>query len=200
MIDVEKRKEFGEWLRSVRKQRDLSLNGAARRLGYATKGTLIGIECGQASIPIEKVHPIADLYGINLQVLLDKLQECEPDLHAKFMSLQNNFFQDFARRIAMMKTASAQGSGIMSGNRTAEQIARKHAGFAPNFLVDNLYIIRSKSSEEDVQSFSSLIPPEYFQMQQISFTFQPRPEPVRLDNVIPLFPLESESERKVRHA
>jgi transcriptional regulator with XRE-family HTH domain len=184
MIDVEKRKEFGEWLRSVRKRKDLSLNGAARRLGYATKGTLIGIECGQASIPVEKVHPIAELYGIDLQVLLDKLKECEPDLYEKFVSLERNFFQDFTRRLETLRTSTGGRSSSIVRGPDGEQVLRHHLPYpALPDLVDSLYIIGSTGQE-------TLIPPEYYQMTQLPLDFGAQAE-----KVIPLFPkLETETE------
>lgn len=193
MIARDKRKEFGLWLRDIRKRRGFSLVGAARRMGFGTKGTLVSVECGLATIPLEKLHPLADVYEVDLQELLEKLRECEPDLHARFISLQNNFFQDFAKKISMM-SAGGRSSLVPSRGPDGEQIARHHSDGAASGSV--YYVNYDSDSNQQIfqdilQTFQKYI--ESFTTEkpvpsQVQLSFELRPPAKKHDNVIPFAP------------
>lgn len=181
MIEINKRKELGQWLRNIRKRRGFSLTGAARRLGYATKGTLTNIECGIASIPIEQIHPLARLYEIDLTEFLRKLAECEPDLYRKFALLEKNFRDDF---MSMMTRVPMNRSSLVGARGPdGERIARHHAPFPSDFSLPSIYY----QNLQDDPSFMPLIPPEYYQMEQMTLDLR-EPAPRRPANVHPLFP------------
>jgi len=60
---------------------------ASSKLGYESRGTLAALESGAGSLPIEKIHPIADIYQIPFNELIEKIRLYEPDLYAKYMAL-----------------------------------------------------------------------------------------------------------------
>lgn len=129
MVDFEKRNEFGEWLRSMRKRKNLSLNDVARALCYATKGTIVNVETGFTALPVEKIDATAAVLGIDLNVMLDKLQECEPELYAKYVALERIFFTRF--------TSSISRAGIRA------DLARHHRPFRGSPEVDIKKVTRT---------------------------------------------------------
>ncbi|MFH1931062.1 MAG: helix-turn-helix transcriptional regulator [Pseudomonadota bacterium] len=90
---MDKRKEFGDWIRKKRNETGLSLWKVSKELGYKSRGTLACVECGQMSLPLERIFDLAELYGIDLDDILDKLGECEPELYDKFMGLRARFLK-----------------------------------------------------------------------------------------------------------
>lgn len=171
-----RRAEFAKYIKDIRERRGLSKFKASVALGYRSDGVINQIEQGRAPIPVEKIHAIADLYGIELEELLDKLQECEPELYAKYVTLERAFFQRFTA--TMMR----------AGGILRPQLARHHLPFpdsldAVGAKVGNIYYVN-----RDAGSSLLLIPPQYYQMQQMEFDFLPAAEPGRAQGIL-LFPV-----------
>ena len=109
MHEIAKRKEFGDWIREKRYQVDLSLWDASMKLGYKSRGTLANMECGRGALPLERIFDLAELYKIDLDDILDKLGECEPELHGKFMALRARFLRHLTRDLTHSLEISAGG-------------------------------------------------------------------------------------------
>lgn len=90
-----KREEFGSWIRTIRKQKGISLKEVSTSLGYKSRGTIICVETGYTSLPVEKIHPLAKLYGLDPSEILDKIRECEPDLYAKYRTLTRDILHHY---------------------------------------------------------------------------------------------------------
>lgn len=131
MVDIGKRKAFGLWLRSMRKDKRLSLREASLALGYSSNGTWVNVECGITALPVEKIDAVATVLDIDLNVMLDKLQECEPDLYQKYTTLEGIFFRKFTSSIMRA------GSGLRG------QMARHHRPFRGSREVDISKITRT---------------------------------------------------------
>ena len=97
MVDSAKRREFGLWIRGIRKDRGISLRQASEKMGYHTRGLLGGVESGNSSLPVERIFDVVKLYDLSLEEILDKLAEYEPEIHAKFCALQEQFEVHFFR-------------------------------------------------------------------------------------------------------
>jgi len=93
------RKSFGLYIRSIRMREDLTLQGAAEQLGYKTIGTLANVERGITPLPVEKIHPIARLYQVDVEDVLEKVKECEPELYRKYMALEKDLFDYLTEQI-----------------------------------------------------------------------------------------------------
>jgi transcriptional regulator with XRE-family HTH domain len=116
--------EIGRYIKAAREKRGLSKFKASLALGYKSDGTINAIEQGRMPIPVEKIHAVADLYGIELEDLLDKLQECEPELYAKYVTLERAFYRSFT------------GSIMRAGSGLRGQMARHHRPFRGSREVD----------------------------------------------------------------
>jgi len=90
-MDVEKRREFGAWIKSVRRSAGMSLREVSERMGYRTRGTMAGVESGQMPLPIERIFDVAEIYGIRVGEILEKLRECEPELYGRYVGLEERF-------------------------------------------------------------------------------------------------------------
>jgi len=88
---MDKRKKFGRYIRSLREARGMSKRQVAIKLGYKGTGTTHLVEQGFTPLPVEKIHPIARLYKVDVEEILEKLKEYEPDLYAKYMTLEKDF-------------------------------------------------------------------------------------------------------------
>jgi len=109
MDEIRRRKEFGDWIKEKRYKTNLSLWDASVKLGYKSRGTLANMECGRGALPIERIFDLADLYEIDLDDILDKLEECEPELHDRFMGLRARFLQHFTRDLTHTLEMAAGG-------------------------------------------------------------------------------------------
>jgi transcriptional regulator with XRE-family HTH domain len=76
----------------MRTKEGLTLQEASERLEYKTIGTLANVERGITPLPVEKIHPIAKLYKVDVEEILDKIKECEPELYRKYMTLEKDLF------------------------------------------------------------------------------------------------------------
>ncbi len=81
------RKTFGLWLRSKRMEKDLTLEKASERLGYTSNGILANLERGAGTLPVEKIHPISEIYEIDLVELLKQIKLYEPALYQKYTQI-----------------------------------------------------------------------------------------------------------------
>lgn len=116
--------EIGRYIKDAREERGLSKFKASLALGYKSDGTINAIEQGRMPIPVEKIHAVAELYGIELEALLDKLQECEPELYAKYVTLEKAFFRRFTSSI------------MRAGSGLRPDFARHHRPFRGSLEVD----------------------------------------------------------------
>jgi len=98
-MDTKKRREFGEWIKSIRNKKKMSLREASERLGYKTRGTMAGVEAGQMPLPIERIFELAGLYEMDITELLEKLKECEPELYEKYQILEDGFEKTLFQKI-----------------------------------------------------------------------------------------------------
>lgn len=60
---------FGEKLRTLRKQRGLTMRELAKALGFATHGYIGDLESGRAKPSLELALTIADFFGTSLDQL-----------------------------------------------------------------------------------------------------------------------------------
>lgn len=98
-MDIKKRREFGEWIKSIRKENKMTLREASESLGYKTRGTMAGVESGQMPLPIERIFEIAKIYQMDIKELLEKLKECEPELYGKYQILEEGFERTLFQKI-----------------------------------------------------------------------------------------------------
>ncbi|HUU41410.1 MAG TPA: helix-turn-helix transcriptional regulator [Desulfatiglandales bacterium] len=98
-MDVKKRREFGEWIKSMRKEKTMSLREVSEKLGYKTRGTMAGVESGQMPLPIERIFEIAKIYEMDIKEILKKLKECEPELYEKYKILEEGFERTLFQKI-----------------------------------------------------------------------------------------------------
>jgi transcriptional regulator with XRE-family HTH domain len=96
---MDKRKEFGKYIQVLRQDRGLTKRQAAMKLGYKGLGTLHSVEQGVAPIPIDKIHPIAKLYKVDAEEILDKLKIYEPELYAKYITPEKDFAEYLVYKI-----------------------------------------------------------------------------------------------------
>jgi len=96
----EKRIDFGKYLKAHREKKGLSKRKASLALGYKSDGTINSVEQGFGPLPVEKIHPVAELYGIPLDELLDRIRTHEPQLYAKYTALWDQMVGHFTRKVA----------------------------------------------------------------------------------------------------
>jgi len=101
------RKSFGEYIRSIRIEQGLTLQGSAEQLGYKTIGTLANVERGITPLPVEKIHPIARLYKVEVEEILEQLKECEPELYRKYILLEKDLLGYLLEGIKSMGNSRA---------------------------------------------------------------------------------------------
>jgi len=97
---MNKRQEFGYWIKSVRNGKGFTLRRVSESLGYKSRGTIVGVETGYTCLPMDKIHPLARIYDLPLEDLLEKIQECEPELYRKYTTLSRQIIGDFTRKVA----------------------------------------------------------------------------------------------------
>lgn len=137
-----KREEFGRYLKSIRTSRRMSQLEVSRKLGYKSLGTLHNVEAGLTPLPIDKIHPLAKIYGLNLEDLLGRLRECEPELYARYEALARDIISEFTTRL------------MSFGRGDAAQVRYHHHPFAGGgveglhnaTLSDRPYLIRRNVS------------------------------------------------------
>ena len=88
---MDKRKQFGRYIRSLREARGMSKRQVAIKLGYKGTGTTHLVEQGFTPLPVEKIHPIARLYEVDVEDILEMLKKYEPGLYDKYMTLEKDF-------------------------------------------------------------------------------------------------------------
>jgi transcriptional regulator with XRE-family HTH domain len=128
-----KRQEFGKYIKASRMAVGLTLQGASTSLGYKSMGTINNIEQGLTPVPVEKLLPLIRLYGLDPGAFLARLQECEPELFARYMALKKQFEDEF---MANLRTAIIGGRSDQANSREASH----HAAFG---LFDDDVIKRS---------------------------------------------------------
>jgi len=84
------RKDLAIYLRSARNKANLSKFRAAQILGYKSDGTINAIEQARAPLPIEKIHPIARAYNLNIIDLLNMIKHCDPELYNKYLTIEKD--------------------------------------------------------------------------------------------------------------
>lgn len=137
-MDLKKRREFGEWIKSKRKKKGITLMELAEKMGYNSRGTIGGVEAGQMPLPVEKIFSLAENLGIQQKELLEKIRECEPELYEKYLTLEEGFEKTFFKKLRSY--GRARGAEIAYHRRQNQEeiegIGRKTI----------LYIIRHKLS------------------------------------------------------
>ena len=128
---MEKRKKFGEYIRSIRLERGLSQQKVSEKLGYKTLGVLHGVERGLSPLPIDKIHPLAKLYNMDVEEMLEQLKECEPELYNKYMTLERDLSEYLLHQVK---------------NFTKSKTVRRLAGLS---LI--IYKMSTKNPVENVQ-------------------------------------------------
>lgn len=108
-MNDEKRKEFGKWLRFTRKKAGLSYTNISHSLGYQTRGQLVSVETGRAPLPIDKIDALAEALGISLDELLAKIEECEPELYAKYRVVEKGILRRFMGQLLGKGTSGSMG-------------------------------------------------------------------------------------------
>lgn len=101
------RKSFGEYIKSVRQEQGLTLQEASETLGYKSVGTLVNVERGLGPLPVEKIHPLARLYKIEVEEILEQLKECEPELYRKYILLEKDLLDYLLEGIKSMGKSKA---------------------------------------------------------------------------------------------
>lgn len=128
-MPTDKRGDFGLWIKAKRTEKGLTLQSVSDALGYKAIGPINNLERGIATVPVERIHPLARALGIPVEEILDKIRECEPDLFEKYQTLR----KDIARHLIL-------------GNRPGleHELSLHHLPFPGNGLEsDNLsYVAR----------------------------------------------------------
>ena len=110
-MDLKRRREFGEWIKSMRNDAGMSLREVSERMGYKTRGTMAGVESGQMPLPIERIFDVAEVYGIKVMEILEKVRECEPELYDRYVALEERF----ERRLIGKMRSYGKGKGARAG-------------------------------------------------------------------------------------
>jgi len=124
-MDIQKRKEFGEWIKNIRNEKKMTLREASERLGYKTRGTMAGVESGQMPLPIERIFEIAKLYEMDIKDLLEKLKECEPELYEKYQVLEEGFERTLFQKIRSYGSGKRSEVALNHKPYPIEDIGRK---------------------------------------------------------------------------
>jgi len=101
------RKSFGEYIKSMRHKEGLTLQEVSETLGYKSVGTLVNVERGLGPLPVEKIHPIAQVYKIDVEEILEQLKECEPELYRKYILLEKDLLGYLLEGIKSMGNSKA---------------------------------------------------------------------------------------------
>jgi len=101
------RKSFGEYIKSMRHKEGLTLQEVSETLGYKSVGTLVNVERGLGPLPVEKIHPIAQVYKIDVEEILEQLKECEPELYRKYILLEKDLLGYLLEGIKSMGNSRA---------------------------------------------------------------------------------------------
>ena len=102
---MNKRIEFGHYMRDIRMASGLSKFKTSIALGYKSSGTLDSIEQGRGPIPIDKIPQIAKLYNVPLDDFLEKIKEAEPELYNRYMRLKRCFLEEFSEKMKEMSVS-----------------------------------------------------------------------------------------------
>lgn len=124
-MDIQKRRDFGEWIKNIRNKKKMTLREASERLGYKTRGTMAGVESGQMPLPIERIFEIAKLYEIDIKDLLEKLKECEPELYEKYQILEEGFERTLFQKIRTYGSGRISEGALHHTPYPIEDIGRK---------------------------------------------------------------------------
>ena len=101
------REEFARYVKSARESVGLSKFAAGKALGYQSDGTINAIEQGRMPLPVEQIHPMAKLYGLDIDEFLGKLGQCEPKLYRKYGQLYRDLVGDYTNRVIAQRSSSA---------------------------------------------------------------------------------------------
>ena len=104
-----KRKEFADWIREKRKNVGLTYVELSQKLNYHSTGTIVGIETGRAPLPLEKIDALAEALGISIDELLAKIEECEPELYAKYRAVEKGILKRFMGQLLGKGTSGSIG-------------------------------------------------------------------------------------------
>lgn len=96
---MEDRKRFGEYVRSIRHEKGISIKELALRLGYDTRGMISGLESGNAPLPVEQIHRLARALDTPVEQILARIREYEPELYQKYTILEADITEDFRRKV-----------------------------------------------------------------------------------------------------
>lgn len=95
---MENRRKFGKWLQEQRLTAGYSQVQVAKILDFNTRGNVVGYENGNAPVPLERIFDFAETYGIDIEDILDKLAEYEPNLYRRFCDLEDRYFGHFLNK------------------------------------------------------------------------------------------------------
>ena len=90
---------FGKWLQLKRQERGISQTEAAKKLDFLSKASIVGYENGISPVPIKRMFDLCEAYNIEVEEMLDKLKEYEPQIYEKFRFLEDRFFQHFIKKV-----------------------------------------------------------------------------------------------------
>jgi transcriptional regulator with XRE-family HTH domain len=104
-----KRADFGKWLQEKREDALLSQMDVAKKISIS-KACVGQWEIGIAPVPIEKLFDLAELYGMDMKDVVEKLKENDPGIADRFGALAIRF--------------AKYHLGLMTNNRPGD--ARQH--------------------------------------------------------------------------
>lgn len=134
------REEFGRYLRAIRDRRNISRLRLARVLGYTSEGTIHNVEFGRTPLPVEKIRPLAFALGIELNEFLAKLEECEPGVYLRYVTLKKQFEDEF-----MGNLRSNLFGGRTDQVKAGEAHHHRIPGLSSEFLNRFLYIMSTNA-------------------------------------------------------
>lgn len=139
-----KRREFGQCLKSIRMEKQLTLIKASEALGYKSIGTVNNVEQGLTPLPIEKIHAIADLYGMDLEALLVKIADCEPELYRRYQTLAGQIISHFTAKVAGLADRQAGLQNASYGTKGDRKYTLYDAQNRPEYFYPqaNEYFLR----------------------------------------------------------
>ncbi len=115
-----RRVDFGKWLKCKREISGLSQSDVAKHLHLPSKSPISQWEGAFSAIPIEKLFDLAELYGIDMKEVIQKLNETEPVIAERFNGLSLRF--------------AKYHLDLMSGNRPGE-IRQHHRNFCLQYYI-----------------------------------------------------------------
>jgi transcriptional regulator with XRE-family HTH domain len=134
----EKRIEMGRYIKSAREATGLTKLKASTMLGYRSDGTINAVEQGRTPIPVEKIHAIAALYQLDLNALLDKIQQCEPELYVKYLELEKNFYRGFTSSIMRAGTGLRADFARHHRRFSGGGVDGLHNFYYPNYILSEV--------------------------------------------------------------